>query len=923
MSRARALLAVLITAAALYVTRGVLDEVLDGTRGVRVALLPPWESLAGFAALAGVGVLLLHQLNRRAAAPNRPPLGALAMPALGLAVLLLPFTPILPDELPMLQMLAGPARAIVWLVVSALVVWVLWQHTLISTKWASELTPGRAAVVIAIATALVSGAAASKLTRTVLFPAGDEPHYLVMAQSLISDGDLKIENNHQRGDYREYFPQDLEPHYLTRGKDAEIYSIHPVGLPILLAPVYRAGGYDAVVWAMILMASLAAALAWQWVNATLRSPGAATFGWAAVALSAPFLFNSFTVYPEIAAALAVMVAITSRHPLVIGLACGLLPWLSTKYAPMSLILLLVTGTVPVTPIGAAVSAFVKRAIPYGVLLLLWFVFFYWIWGSPRPQAPYGGLVQTSPWNLVFGAPGLLFDQEYGLVPYAPVYLLAATGLWALWRAGGERRRAAILVVLAFGALLGTVGAFRIWWGGSASPGRPLASGLLLLSMPIAAAFAAAPHGSARRAAQHLLLWTGVGIAAIMSTAQNGFLIANGRDGTSSLLEWLSPRWELWSAAPSFIHHEPLTAGAHVLAWLAIAALAFWLVSRVSFSRPGAAALAALGVAASAWLAGTLIVPMLPAEPPQPRINLAARGRLAALDRFDSRALPAGLVFDPLRKTSAAETLPLLSLGVGPGVRTSPQPLRVLHNGRFSIPAGTYRVDVVFDGPGGAPLPIGLQVGRTGPPLDTWSIDPAVGTWSADIVLAVDAGFVGFRGPAEMERAIRSLTLTPVAVVDAGDRPRVPEVLAAGRYDVATVFFHDDATSPEPTGFWVMAGRAHQVTIAPAPGINGVGIRMRSGVPGNRVRLQTRSWVHEVELAADEPREIALPAPGHGVIAIVIEASEGFVPAERDPTVHDRRQLGAWVELFSIESGAVLEREMSVEATLQGRLKDQP
>ncbi len=54
----------------------------------------------------------------------------------------------------------------------------------------------------------------------------------MIAQSLWRDGDLKIENNHTRGDYQEYFDRDLEPHYLTRGADSEIYSIHPVGLPV-------------------------------------------------------------------------------------------------------------------------------------------------------------------------------------------------------------------------------------------------------------------------------------------------------------------------------------------------------------------------------------------------------------------------------------------------------------------------------------------------------------------------------------------------------------------------------------------------------------------------------------------------------------------------------------------------------------------
>lgn len=896
MSSAWPILAVLTSAAALYVTRGVLDEVLDGSRGIRVAFLPPWESLVGFVLLGGLTVLLLQHFNRhRAATEPRPSLASLVMPALGTGILLLPFTPILPDRLPALQVLAGPARGVVWLVVAALFVWVLWQHRMIGASWFSRLTVGRAAVLVALATMLVSGVAASRLTRTVLFPAGDEPHYLVIAQSLWRDRDLRIENNHQRGDYREYFPQNLDPHYLTRGKDAEIYSIHPVGLAFLLAPVYALGGYDLVVWAMILMAAAAAALSWRWVSLTLHAPGAATFGWAAIAFSAPFLFNSFTVYPEIAAALAVMVAITARNPLIIGIACGVLPWLSTKYAPMSLVLLFVTGTGTVTPVFDAIAAFAKRAIPYGLLLLPWFAFFYWIWGSPWPQAPYGALVQTSPLNLVFGGPGLLFDQEYGLIPYAPVYLMAATGLWALWRAGGEQRRAAIQVALVFGALVGTVGAFRIWWGGSASPGRPVTSGMLLLAMPIAAAFASAPQGSARRAAQHLLLWTGVGIAAIMAVAQNGFLIANGRDGTSSLLEWLSPRWELWSAVPSFIHHEPLIALGHTAAWLAVAALAYWLLSRPWFTRPGTSALAAFLITTSAWLAGTLFVRMLPDDPPQPRVNLAARSRLGALDHYDARALPAGVVFDTLGKLPAADLLPRLTLWVSPGLRPDPQPLRLLHNGRFSLPAGSYRVDVALDTGGGAPTPFSLQIGRTGPPLDTWTLDPGEGAWSGTFDLGVDAGFVGFRGSQELERAISSITITPLRVVDAGSRARVPEILGAARYDAATVFFHDDTTTPEPTGFWVLGKRSRRVTIAAPPGTGAITLRLRSAV-ANQVRLELHGWSQTVELTPEETQEVTVTTPSTGVVTLTIETSDGFVPAERDPSLSDGRFLGAWVEV---------------------------
>jgi hypothetical protein len=82
----------------------------------------------------------------------------------------------------------------------------------------------------------------------------------------------------------------------------------------------------------------------------------------------------------------------------------------------------------------------------------------------------------------------------------------------MWRAGGELRRQALEIIFIFAALLATVGALRIWWGGTSAPARPIASGLPLLMLPIAVAFRSAPAGSPRRAAQHLLLWVGAGIA---------------------------------------------------------------------------------------------------------------------------------------------------------------------------------------------------------------------------------------------------------------------------------------------------------------------------------------------------------------------------------------------------------------------------
>ncbi len=172
-------------------------------------------------------------------------------------------------------------------------------------------------------------------------PAGDEPHYLVITQSLLLDHDLKIENNHRRGDYHAYYGGELRPDYLKRGTDGEIYSIHAPGLSVAVIPAFALFGYPGVIVFLALLSAAATGVAWSAVWKTSGDAGAAWFGWAAIALSAPFFFQSFIAYPDGPGAAIVMVAVATliagraasdRRLFITGIALAALPWLHTRFS---------------------------------------------------------------------------------------------------------------------------------------------------------------------------------------------------------------------------------------------------------------------------------------------------------------------------------------------------------------------------------------------------------------------------------------------------------------------------------------------------------------------------------------------------------------------------------------------------------------
>ena len=293
-------------------------------------------------------------------------------------------------------------------------------------------------------------------------------------------------------------------------------------------------------------------------------------------------------------------------------------------------------------------------------------------------------------------------------------------------------------------------------------------------------------------------------------------------------------------APSFIHHEAPEALAHVAVWLALAAIAAFVLRRSRTQHPGMASLIAMSVGATTLFLAATVLPRMPADPPWPTLDLRARARLPLLDQFDQITRPAGIEYAPLRLVAPADLITRASLTVEPGLRTQSQPIPcVLHNGRFSLPAGRYRAEIEWAGDRDDET-LGLQIGRTGPPLRTWRVTPRTGQrWTTEFAVPVDMSFVGFRGTPELERTTSRISIVPISVVDATRRPNLPTVIAASHWGNASFFYLDGNAFPEDSGFWVRGSRTTRVAVERKGSDRPLTLRIHSGRLANRLDRHVR------------------------------------------------------------------------------------
>lgn len=311
---------------------------------------------------------------------------------------------------------------------------------------------------------------------------GDEPHYLAIAHSVAFDGDFDLANNYGANEPL-VGAGVLQPEAHVRpGARGVARPVHDVGMPVLFAPYVRLAVpitnaltraipestlqrarlnppllyRHFISLAMIVVAVVLARLMFMSILGLGASPNGAMGMTALLALSPPLVVFSILFFTELLSALLCFFVFTQ---IVLWGARGTGRWWWLGCATGFLFLVHARNIGLVIPL-AALAAYQLRssdrrselrpfALGLALLLAVRTGVNYSFWGEwiSNPHARLaewtglGDMLSESATRLA----GLLVDQEYGLLIYAPIYAMALVGGVAWFRSRASLVRAMLIV----------------------------------------------------------------------------------------------------------------------------------------------------------------------------------------------------------------------------------------------------------------------------------------------------------------------------------------------------------------------------------------------------------------------------------------------------------------------------------------------
>jgi hypothetical protein len=331
---------------------------------------------------------------------------------------------------------------------------------------------------------------------------GDEPHYLVVADSIVDHGSFEITDAYREEfDRQRISPVPLAPPATqptpenSHGADGPrgLYSVHAIGLPLVLAVPLAVGGVELARLVLLAFGAFGV-LAACWAARALLPAGwerAAAVG--VVATGMTFVTASNQVYPDLPAgvlALGVVAWLLRAERAPVGATAGVdrvrwavaaiavLPWLHLKLVAPAVVLLVAVLAVERRQ-RRAPRRLVQLAAPVVASVVL--LGGYHVWAFGRLAGPYGEGALTFGGMPVTVLLGLYVDQFQGMFAQNPALLAAPIALVPVLRRSPIAGAAIVVTHL---ALVVPNALHENWYGGYSFAGRFGVAGALVLA-PVA------------------------------------------------------------------------------------------------------------------------------------------------------------------------------------------------------------------------------------------------------------------------------------------------------------------------------------------------------------------------------------------------------------------------------------------------------
>jgi hypothetical protein len=325
-----------------------------------------------------------------------------------------------------------------------------------------------------------------------VWPTGDEPHYLVISETLVKYHSLDVAKAYHNRDYLSFYNGPLDLSHTVLNYQGVPVSVHGVGVPIMWLPLFAvAGRLGAILFmagvSLLVIVEIYRLLGERGIGKTSALAVAGVF-----AAASPFFAFAHLTFVDLIAAWAVIHLFRkilkegelAKSELVwSSILVGILPWVHVKFVVVEALLLLfllarIVGANRVMPVRSIKNALLAHwreicwaVLPAAALGLGFEAFTHVTWGSFNPALVYGSGDRTLPLTAspIRGLAGTFLDQEYGVFISAPILVLAIPGLVLAVRdrVGPINLYFAILAVCYMALFV----ARQDWEGGWTPPGR--------------------------------------------------------------------------------------------------------------------------------------------------------------------------------------------------------------------------------------------------------------------------------------------------------------------------------------------------------------------------------------------------------------------------------------------------------------------